>query len=170
MIFQHMLNQVLDGSKTQTRRTALPLSDGTDSFDCDLLAFPNGVKTAYRGKVGQTRWRVLWQVGKDYAVVPKRGQKQVARIRVLDLKHEDVRSISAEDAIAEGWLYNPIQQAYMVDPVLWYLRLWAILYDKAANVRMGQLNPDYWRAYLGARPQHYWLAWVITFELVKGGS
>lgn len=157
MIFAHTLEQVLDGTKTQTRRLVKP---------GDILFYEPDSVIRNPG-VNQ---RVIYEVGKDYAVCPGRGKSQVARIRVLDLKHEDVRSISAEDAKAEGWWYNPIRQEYMADPVLWYLRLWASMYDTQANVRMGQLKPDYWRGYLIARPERYWLAWAITFERVKEGS
>lgn len=149
MIFQHMLDQVLDGTKTQTRRLVKP----GQVWDSGMIFSGERVTPIYRP-------------GQTLAVCPGRGKKQVARIRVLDLKHEDVRSISVEDAKAEGWTYRPLQP-YTADPVLWYLRLWASMHDELANVRMGQLKPEYWRGYLSARPQQYWLAWVITFELVK---
>lgn len=160
MIFAHMLDQVLDGSKTQTRRLAKP----RDEFFLEELGDPAAVMHR-----GVSQYRLLWQVGKDYAVCPGRGKKQVSRIRVLDLRHEDVRSISVEDAKAEGWAFNPLQP-YTADPVLWYLRLWAMMHDKRANVRMGQLLPEYWQAYLTTRPAEHWQAWAITFELVKGAS
>jgi hypothetical protein len=66
MIFSEpLLAKVLDGSKTVTRRP---------------------VKEAASGALHGDRWLPCrYEVGKTYAVQPGRGQKAVARIRILDI-------------------------------------------------------------------------------------
>lgn len=73
MIFQHTIEQVLDGTKTQTRRIA-------------------------KGLVS----RCKYSVGKTYAVQPGRGKKGVARIRIIGMHNEHLQELTEEDAVAEG--------------------------------------------------------------------
>ncbi len=72
MIFQHTWQQVLDGTKTQTRRV------------CDA------------GKMCK------YDVGKTYSVQPGRGKKGVGRIRILGIHNGPLQEISEKDARAEG--------------------------------------------------------------------
>lgn len=90
MIFQHTLNKVLDGRKTQTRRRIGP----NDSADRD----DNGVITAVR-----VNGRLKWAVGRTYAIVPARGKPSVARMRITALGQAPVQAITEADAQAEGY-------------------------------------------------------------------
>jgi hypothetical protein len=74
MIFQHTLDKVLSGQKTQTRRIIRP---------------------------GEQRPR--WNVGRVYAVQPSRRHKAVARIEITDVRRQRLGEITQEDAQAEGF-------------------------------------------------------------------
>ena len=75
MIFSpELLPKVLDGTKTVTRRR-VPL-DGGDS---------------------------PYRPGRTYAVQPGRGQRAVARIRILSVRREAFSDITAEEARREGF-------------------------------------------------------------------
>ena len=73
MIFQHTLEQVLSGKKTQTRRRINP------------------------GR------RFLYRPGKSYSVQPSRTQAGVARIEVVNIRQEPLGEMTHEDALAEGF-------------------------------------------------------------------
>jgi hypothetical protein len=73
MIFQHSLEQVLSGKKTQTRRRINP------------------------GR------RFLYRAGKSYSVKPRRTQAGVARIEVVNIRQEPLGEMTHEDALAEGF-------------------------------------------------------------------
>lgn len=88
MIFEYTLDQVIRGEKTQTRRMI-----GVDQHLIDEGATPH-IET-----VGK---RVLYAVGKSYAVQPGRGKKSVARIELTGIRREAVDAISQADAHAEG--------------------------------------------------------------------
>ena len=106
MIFQHTIAQVLDGSKTQTRRLALPDSNGTGEQPCEMIGWPNGIKSVQRLDDMHNLWITKWQVGKTYAIQPGRGKKAVGRIRITDIRRECVQDISEDDARAEGIEYS----------------------------------------------------------------
>lgn len=86
MIFAHTLEKVLCGQKQQTRR----LIKSGEKFE----------KNRYIIKTNQ---RILYEVGKTYAVQPNRGKKSVARILITGIRQESVASITHTDAIAEGF-------------------------------------------------------------------
>lgn len=94
MIFQHTIDKVLDGTKTQTRRVVKEGEVGT-------LAAPFN-KTTYFN-VMNPGGRVKWQVGKSYAAQPGRTQKGVGRIEIISLRREWVELISDYDVRAEGF-------------------------------------------------------------------
>lgn len=75
MIFKHTLEQVLNGTKTQTRR---PI----------------------KKKHGDTP---PWRPGRTYAVQPDYGKKAVARFEALSVKRERLGDITDADAKAEGF-------------------------------------------------------------------
>lgn len=93
MIFQHTINQVLDGSKTQTRRL-VKQGDMAWVDKHNKLALVDGVtisKTAFK----------RWEVGKDYAVCPGRGRAAEGRIKITGIRRERVQDIIPDDARAE---------------------------------------------------------------------
>ena len=136
MIFQHTWQQVLDGTKTQTRRLVKP-----------------GEWVGYIGKdVLSGTGRTVYEVGKTYAVQPGRGQAAVGRIRITSIRQEDVRQISKADALAEGFS-GPLE----------FLRVWCGMHDPAAIKQAGSAG-DYLQ--IGDRPAERYQAWALTFEVV----
>lgn len=87
MIFAHTLNQVICGEKQQTRR--LVKMDETFDFDNQAIVKANS--------------RIVYKVGKSYAVQPNRGKKAVARIVLTAIRKERVGSITDADALNEGF-------------------------------------------------------------------
>lgn len=73
MIFQHTLEKVLSGQKTQTRRRIKPDK------------------------------KFIYQVGRTYAVQPKQGQAAVARFEVTAIKKQRLGEMTHEEALAEGF-------------------------------------------------------------------
>ncbi len=88
MIFQYTLTQVLNKTKTQTRRVVRP---------GDVAVYDEAGQIVAVTKNGRTQW----EVGRTYAVQPGRTQPQVARIRITAIRTEPVTAISEADAIAE---------------------------------------------------------------------
>ena len=60
-----------------------------------------GEKTQTRRPGGRANCQ--YRAGRTYAVQPGRGQRQVARLRVLEVRREKLGDISQEDAGAEGF-------------------------------------------------------------------
>lgn len=159
MIFQHTWEKVLSGEKTQTRRLVRPGQRLQEVFYDWQQMYVYADETNKRCVYG-TYHDVLYP--KTYAVQPGRGQKAVARIRILSIKREDVRVISDEDVEAEG--FKSISD---------FCITWVKMHDKSVTV---PIIPDYntneiiWhgvRNYLLSRPAEYYDAWVLTFEVVK---
>jgi hypothetical protein len=114
MIFQHTLQQVLAGTKTQTRRLSKPEHAAVrDDAGTITAVTHNG--------------RVKWRVGGTYAVQPSRNAAGVARIRVTSLHREAAQSISHDDAVAEGYTdaaafragWTRIHGADKLDALVW---------------------------------------------------
>ena len=150
MIFQHTWEKVLSGEKTQTRRLVKLGQYGCLGTHADytMVADQNG------------RW--VYQVGKDYAVQPGRGKPAVARIRITDIRREDVRYISEHDVCAEG--FETSSDFFMT---------WCKMHDKG---QMLPIIPDYFtgaivwqgcRSELLIRPAERYQAWILTFCLVE---
>lgn len=124
MIFAHTWEKVLSGKKSQTRRLRLP-----------------DYNTPYR-------------VGKTYAVQPGRGQKAVGRIEIVSIRQEDVRHISQEDVIAEGY------------DRLGFFLTWTKMHDVPANRELRRFDSPPLRL-LDSRPPERYQAWVLTFKVVS---
>ncbi|MEL7436047.1 MAG: hypothetical protein AAFN11_19030 [Chloroflexota bacterium] len=90
MIFQHTLEQVLQQSKTQTRRVIHPNEEAVRG------RYNRIVSVVHNG-------RLKWEVGRTYAVQPARGASQVARINLTAINSEYITRINTKDAIAEGF-------------------------------------------------------------------
>jgi hypothetical protein len=161
MIFQHTWQQVLDGSKTQTRRISKPGEELRDMPVAALVQYP-AVVTFTISSVFHWNWtpkpRVKWQVGRTYAVQPGRGKKAVGRIRLTGIRQERVQDITEDDARAEGC---HIDADVTGEPfggydvaVVWARTVYAHLWDAIHN-KCGERWAD--------NP----LVWVLTFELVE---
>jgi len=106
MIFAHTLNQVLGGQKQQTRRLVKP----EEKFENNRYII-------------KTNLRVLYEIGKTYAVQPNRGKKSVARILITGIRKEQVGSITHADAKAEGFISRED-----------FLNTWRTIHGKDANL------------------------------------
>ena len=87
MIFSHTLDQVISGLKCQTRR---PVKAG-ERFDPEVRA------------ICKASGRVMYQVGRSYAVQPGRGKPAVGRMLITNIRRETLESISESDAHCEGF-------------------------------------------------------------------
>lgn len=166
MIFQHTWEKVLSGEKTQTRRIVKPGDAFTTPLSMGIIGPhrgrvvttlpnyarpPRGFDNIYSVMNGK---RTVYQVGKTYAVQSGRGQKAVARIRILSIKREDVREISDEDVKAEGF-----------ESRVTFFKVWCDMHDSEVLK-----HPMEWvmeNAYLWLRPAECYEAWALTFEVVK---
>lgn len=90
MIFQHTIDKLLAGNKTQTRRVMKPNEVAIRGRYNKILAI-------------SINERDKWRVGQTYAVQPARGKSQVARIKIIAINSQCVHYINHHDAIAEGF-------------------------------------------------------------------
>jgi len=96
MIFQHTIEQLLKGEKTQTRR---PVKEG----DRPLLD-EDGKVMAVENRNAAGRPFTRYRVGAEYAVQPGRGKHSVGRIELLEIRYcEHAGQLSERDARAEGY-------------------------------------------------------------------
>lgn len=147
MIFQHTLEQVLSGQKTQTRRLVGPGEDLIVVQEAKAV-----IQVHQRGHYKSIRTK--WQTGSVYAVQSGRGKKAVARIRITDLRRQRLQQIGWMDAIAEGFT-DPRRAAIRLDPnhpkspVAQFRAVWEQIHRGYPN--RWEDNPE---------------VWAITFELV----
>jgi len=128
MIFKATCQQVLDGTKTQTRR---PVKPGETAW------WPLG--EYYINSVTDRNCRLKWELGRSYAVQPGRGKKSVGRIRILKIRRERLWDIQDEDIRAEGVLTENT-----LDTTIWgdFMALWAEIYKKKPY--RWEDNPEVW--------------------------
>lgn len=161
MIFQHTIDKVLSGEKTQTRRIvklnhhALNIwrTELGDDLRVGMLGDGNRIG------IVQSSGRDMWRVLSDYAVQPGRGKPAVARIRITNIRQEDVRGITPEDARAEGFVSSTH-----------FMLIWTKMHDPQHYNRYpttGQQSLAWGNGVLENRPSELYTAWVIQFELVK---
>lgn len=185
---------VMAGKKTQTRRLAKPIDQDltypVDGFpvqqvsgaSIQVLPLPTA-KTARITAVKRGE-RYQWQTGKDYAVIPGMYNKSIGRIRITDIRREDVRQISEEDARAEG--FNNRFEFFGVWMSL-TTRKWYRYTDSELVDMDGERDESNRWGYWSGRRNSGWLkrsdteayqilhemglemfdAWALTFEVVK---
>lgn len=118
MIFAKTTDKVLAGEKTKTRR---PMKDG------DVIDLPGfGIKVNIGKPISMIfrvirGGRLLWEVGRTYAVQPGRTAKSVGRIRLKGISSEPLYRITHEDARAEGFSGRDE-----------FVRVWKELYPKGS--------------------------------------
>lgn len=165
MIFKpELIEKIVRGEKFQTRR---PVKDG------EVLDMPlPGLKRVMQNG------RIKYGTGRDYAVVPGRGkpgvcwqpelqvwretgpdnrcddESKMLRICVLDIRREDVRLISLEDAKAEGF-----------ENRIGFWETWCGFYDPSVAVNIGTAFEA--QVLLRRRPDELYQAWAYTFGVVK---
>jgi hypothetical protein len=129
MIFQQ-IDALLSGKKTQTRRIAKPTEASISHFQA-----PDLIRQVYTYANGR---RIKWNIGNDYAIVPKRGAKSIGRrVRITGIRREQLHAITEADAVSEG-----------VGSVAQYRQLWESINGAGSWAK----NPD---------------VWVLTLELVQ---
>lgn len=176
MIFEHTYPWVVATSpytgrpKTQTRRIVKPGQYQRRDFELPDSPIVQVAHTK-TGWVG-TGTPVVYNVGSTYAVQPARTAKAIARIRLLSIRREDVRYISDEDVVAEGF-------SRRCD----FLMVWVKMHDKGLKLNYhphldfftyvadgreySGVNAEYMQQFLLTRPAHRYDAWALTFEVVK---
>lgn len=171
MQFAHTWEDVLNGQKTMTRRLVKP-NQIYDPFDKRVYALTINLLPLPAHMTG--RKTTVYQVGKTYAVQTDRGVKGTGyRIRITDIRREDVRNISQEDAWAEGFtkrLAFWMTWAKMHDPTFtfWFDMDAAEYYWHIG--KRGPLLSGNWKALetvMSNRPASRYDAWVLSFTLVK---
>lgn len=122
--------------KTQTRRVVKPgervmFTDGELMPPAEYMVWKGYFIRELAATITPNN-RIKQQVGRDYAIVPKRGLKSIGRYKLLSIRVERVQDISEEDAIAEGFYLS--KYSHYVTSVLplegfktareGYIRLW----------------------------------------------
>lgn len=152
MIFQRTIDKVLSGEKTQTRRIVRLDEIGLYNDNDQIVGvFTRDNKTRYL-------------LAKEYAVQPGRGKPAVARVQITGIRRGDVRTISAEDVRAEGFLTASD-----------FFLTWCAMHDKGVSLPVmheHQNSAIVWqgvRSIVATRPAAHYDAWVLEFRLVEDG-
>jgi hypothetical protein len=150
MIFSETLPQVLDGTKTQTRRL---VKDGDFSVEWPMVCvFSDNKRNRLRFRENQT-----------YAVQPGRGKHAVGRIGIVKIRKERLQDISEDDCRAEGILVPPTHGRFacvipnaitparyiMPSPIPYFAELWDSIHPKG---KRWADNPE---------------VWMLEFELIS---
>lgn len=168
MQFLHTWQAILEGRKTQTRRRVKPGDMWSTPLSVVVIgrdhgrvidtipsgSWPSGsVYAVYNGS------RTVYAVGKTYAVQPGRSKPAIARIRITDIRREDVRQISEEDALAEGF-----------EDQKRFWETWIEMHDKTfLETYLYAADCDYLREYgFFERPSARYDAWALSFEGTTG--
>lgn len=162
MIFQHTLEQVLDGSKCQTSRLwqenwivtyTKEHKNGYDTFD-DVLYPISSLKEKYP----YYPYRLKYRVGQTLSVQPNRGAKGVARIRILELAKRDVRAFDDSDIKREGF-----------ENALSFYRVWYGMHfpEYLKLLDDEYVTSEWWLDAKRGQLPRLNTALVIRFELVK---
>lgn len=147
MQFIHTHELIINRVKTQTRRLVKPGDEISAAQTCIYRYHP---------------YRILYEVGRTYAVQPARTAKAIARIRITGIRMEDVRNISGADVEAEGF-----------SDMYAFLETWCKMHDPAA---LGShINYVMWvehhgydvLQWLATRPVEKYQCWALTFCLVQ---
>jgi hypothetical protein len=154
MIFQMTLDSVLSGGKTQTSRL------WKDSWATSFVS-PNSdaIRAIYSCHDKQPFKRLRYEVGQVLSVQPARGQKGIAKIRILELAKRDVRNFDASDIAREGFPNKS-----------WFFHTWTQMHDKKAHNGFSETDAVFNETFLISRPAEHYTALVINFELVQEGQ
>lgn len=137
--------KVLAGTKTMTRRVCHVEHFAIEDY-APFRIVAIGVLMETPHADGEDT-RILYEVGKDYAVQPGRGKKAVGRIKIAEIRREKVQEISTEDCVREG----ADGSVGASGPGFHFKTIWDGLYGNDP-VKGWEANPE---------------VWVISFELVQ---
>lgn len=154
MNFHETHQQVLDGTKTQTRRL---VKEGEWASRYESIKSIWGQGAVY---AVSTIRRLKWEVGRTYAVQPGRGKPQIRRIKLLAIRKERLQEIESYEIDKEG---IPGRLATYTDDEGFkdydedeHRSMFAELWDS--------IHPR------GSRWEDNPLVWVLEFELFNGGD
>jgi hypothetical protein len=181
MLFQEVLiEKIVCDKKTQTRR---PIKEGEVLRRKELplggwknLAVVQNGRTKiavgrdYAVQPGRGKQGVLWHpdtkvtITQDaYELVVSRTGDTLTdgfvplRIRVLSIRREDVRKISHNDAVAEGFSIGRMG----------FWKTWCGFYDPyILDLLNAEVYDNHARTLLNKRPDELYQAWAYTFEVV----
>lgn len=108
MIFQHTVDKVLSGEKTQTSRIWKPsylIGDRLHPYNQmkQLTKELTNQHIKAIWKISPAVTRKVWCIGKDYAVQPARGARGIARIKFTQMEKRSILDFSNEDIAREGF-------------------------------------------------------------------
>ncbi len=171
MIFQHTHGQVMDGTKTQTRRlvamsTASYSAEGF-AYRYDQATLTNVYKPGHGFPLGNytiqevytESGRLKWRGEKSYAVQTGRSKVGIGRIRITAIRLERLQDISEADARAEG--VKPYLTRRYIDGPRNYESPFA--YREGFRVLWDIVHA---KSKIGTRWEDNPLVWVLTFELI----
>lgn len=194
-----LIRKIACGEKTQTRR---PVKVGdflsTDTSD-GLLCVRNSnykivrkVGCAYKVQPGRGKKSVLWAVATGHVLFPQdelyppfasaieqrvdtglQGGYDYLKIRILDIRREDVRLISHEDAIAEGFRNQAEFLAKWCEFYMPKLETWVddftgtVFWVDAYRETFSSEVDNFGAWLLSNRPRPIFEAWAITFEAIS---
>lgn len=150
MIFFKTWMLIFRGKKDQTRRPVFP-DDEPIYENGRIIAFKRRGRMYLRVGDGTVDWPGEQPT---YAIQACRGGWQLGRFKILELRRERIRVISAADAIAEGIEYEDVKD--LAQPLLDHFiisrfrSLWNSIYHSSEYA--WENNP---------------LVWVIKFEVVE---
>lgn len=166
MIFYKTWQMIFRGIKSQTRRPVFA-EDEPIYQDDRIIGFKRKGRMYLRVGDGTVDWGrkqhqhskvngniVITSKQPTYAIQACRGGWQLGRFRILELRQEPIRAISAADAIAEGIEYDDVM--HLEQPLLnhfiiaRFTHLWDSIYYRTEYC--WENNP---------------LVWVVKFELAE---
>lgn len=188
MLFQEVLiEKIVRDKKTQTRRPVkkgeIVAGDGSVVMVAvkDKLRDKIAVGRDYAVQSGRGKPCVLWipstgelrypgdigyaemvaarkHIGLDTVFAPPGEGFEFLRIRVLSIRREDVRKISHNDAVAEGFSGGRMG----------FWKTWCGFYDpRILDLLNAEAYDSDARALLNKRPDDRYQAWAYTFEVVR---
>lgn len=180
MIFKaELIDKIVRGDKTQTRRPVRPneilSGDGEMVFiklDKDKYRTKIGVGRDYAVVPGRGKSGVVWQprtktviekdaleLAESHLRIPLADNFIPLRLRVLGIHCEDVRNISLEDTMAEGF-----------DTRNEFWEVWCSFYDVPGLKIIAAHKPHnviVQAGLLQERPDEKYQAWAYTFEVLR---
>jgi len=161
MIFQHTHDWIFKVSpatgqpKTQTRRIVKPGQRlvqhiAEDGSDMAVIISSAGKRLHY--------------VGQDIAVQPGRTMKGDGHVRILEIKQQDVRNITNDDARAEGFYH-----------ALDFLITWCGMHDIAVGfprqlpTQASEISRSFFKS-VGSGPYVNWVDWTDEWLLKRPDS
>ena len=178
MIFKQ-IDELLSGQKTQTRRVCKSGESWSGQFQTtEGYSREGGIYTVWNGE------RIKWEVGRTYAVVPKRGKPSVwwKRVGTVALTHNGMHEYhypSNPDAAA---IALPVTRAELEKRGFQPLRIRIVairrehlqVITEADALAEGVASVDTYRKLwesinknLGVRWSNNPMVWVLTFEVER---